>query len=449
MKAKLCFSILLALLLWTPYTGAGTLDDIVSCWRFDEGQGTIAYDSVGDNHGSILGPIWTTGQFGSALSFDDMDDYVEVQDDHSLRFTQYDSFSFCFWANPSAGGYVFSKLNAYPQSGIFGYALRWLSGTSKFQFMTQKSGVNNVFVDTSDNSAPAGSWYFVTAVYDKKDMIIYLNAELKGTNFFSYDTGSTSPDNNFAIGVRLLPSILEQYFGGMIDDMIVFKKALSAEEIQQLYLYGVNNIDFAVIQIKKALYEKVKALEKIDAALLQEWAAYENLEELLESGDYGGLQKSDIVHAMQQIHSSIKQEELSKKAIEKSIEKLLSSLSALGYGLQPPGSNWPPEVTIITPQNGDEFTPDETIEIEADALDYNGSVVMVEFYANGSKIAEDTDGSNGWTTSWHDHPEGTYSLTAKATDNEAATTTSAEVVIIVEEETPPIPPFPPIPPPIP
>ena len=201
--------------------------------------------------------------------------------------------------------------------------------------------------------------------------------------------------------------------------------------------------EIAALMIEKAIIENIKALERIDAALEKEQMAYEALEELLESGDYGDLKKSDIIHAMQQIHSSIQHEELSKKAIEKSIEKLLYSLSALGYGPQPPGSNWPPNVTITQPEDGAEFNPDDTIEIEADALDYDGSVVMVEFFANGNKIAEDTDGSDGWTTSWSDHPEGTYSLTATATDNETAVTTSAEVVITVDEEEPPPPPGPP------
>ena len=107
-------------------------------------------------------------------------------------------------------------------------------------------------------------------------------------------------------------------------------------------------------------------------------------------------------------------------------------------------------MTITKPQNGARFNPDQTIEIEADAWDYDGSVVMVEFFANGSKIGEDTDGSDGWTTSWSDHAEGTYSLTATATDNEGAATTSASVGISVAEEPPPPPgpgPGPPLPPP--
>ena len=86
----------------------------------------------------------------------------------------------------------------------------------------------------------------------------------------------------------------------------------------------------AVIRIKDAIAQKIKALEKVDAALTQKWRAYEAIEQLLESGDYGNLYKGDIVTAMQRIHSSIQHEEQSKKAIDRSIEKLKDALAALG-----------------------------------------------------------------------------------------------------------------------
>ena len=98
----------------------------------------------------------------------------------------------------------------------------------------------------------------------------------------------------------------------------------------------LTELELAVSRIEDAITEKVEALERIDAALEKEWAAYEALEELLETGDYGDLKKDDIVTAMQKIYSAIQHEELSKKALENSIKKLLYSLSALGYGPQPP-----------------------------------------------------------------------------------------------------------------
>jgi hypothetical protein len=210
----------------------------------------------------------------------------------------------------------------------------------------------------------------------------------------------------------------------------------------------VDPYDVAVTGIEDAIAEKLEALEKVNAAIEKEWAACDTLEELLEIGDYGDLSKGDIVTAMQQIQSSIQYQELSKKTLQKSIEKLLYSLSALGYGPQPPGSNWPPYVTITKPRDGTTFNPDQTIEIEVNAWDLDGSVVTVEFFADGSKIGEDNEGTDGWTMSWSEHPVGSYSLTAQATDDDGAATTSpaVEIMVVILPPPPPIPP-PPVPPP--
>jgi hypothetical protein len=94
--------------------------------------------------------------------------------------------------------------------------------------------------------------------------------------------------------------------------------------------------------------------------------------------------------------------------------------------------NQPPYVIITAPANGAHFGGEAiTIELEAHACDIDGTVVRVEFYADGSKIGADNDGSDGWGIVWPDCPQGSYKLTAKATDNLGATTSSTEIEIRV------------------
>jgi hypothetical protein len=57
----------------------------ISYWKFDEAGGTTAYDSVGQNHGTVYGAQWTAGQIDGALSFDGVNDYVEVSDDFFVQ----------------------------------------------------------------------------------------------------------------------------------------------------------------------------------------------------------------------------------------------------------------------------------------------------------------------------------------------------------------------------
>ena len=52
--------------------------NMVAHWTFDEGSGTIAYDSAGTNNGAVIGASWTAGWINDALSFDGLNDYVNV-----------------------------------------------------------------------------------------------------------------------------------------------------------------------------------------------------------------------------------------------------------------------------------------------------------------------------------------------------------------------------------
>jgi predicted outer membrane repeat protein len=219
---------------WGFTTGGEPNSHLVGWWKFDEGTAGTAYDSAGTNHGTVYGPNWTSGQINGALSFDGTDDYVEVADAPSLRFGQYDSFSMSFWARPLSSGYVLSKMRTSNcSSGIFGYQANWTA--SKFHLVIEKSCVQSVAVGTLEGAAPPESWYHVTCVYDNKDMAIYMNGQLHNSGTFNHNTGGTTPDKNLAIGARSYDSTITSHFGGVIDDVRIYNRALSEQEIQQLY----------------------------------------------------------------------------------------------------------------------------------------------------------------------------------------------------------------------
>ena len=94
-----------------------------------------------------------------------------------------------------------------------------------------------------------------------------------------------------------------------------------------------------------------------------------------------------------------------------------------------PVLNEPPHVLITVPADGTGFSLSQTVEIRAEAWDVDGVVVSVEFFANGEKIGEDIDGSDGWTLDWTVTSTEQQELIARATDNEGATTDSAPIAI--------------------
>ena len=87
-----------------------------------------------------------------------------------------------------------------------------------------------------------------------------------------------------------------------------------------------------------------------------------------------------------------------------------------------------PVVNIISPGVGSTFTAPANINITANASDPDGTVSKVEFFANGIKIGEKTTSPYAltWTAT-----QGSYNLTAIATDNLGAKKTSASVSITV------------------
>jgi hypothetical protein len=104
--------------------------------------------------------------------------------------------------------------------------------------------------------------------------------------------------------------------------------------------------------------------------------------------------------------------------------------------------NQPPEVEITYPEDGERLIvggiPPQTM-ILAEANDHDGTVVRVEFFDDGLKLGEDTDGSDGWNYLWQDYSLGWHVLTATAWDNEGLSGTSPPVNVEVWMPDPPPP----------
>jgi hypothetical protein len=93
-------------------------------------------------------------------------------------------------------------------------------------------------------------------------------------------------------------------------------------------------------------------------------------------------------------------------------------------------ANTLPTVSITSPLNNASVAAGSTITINANATDADGTISKVEFYSGTTLLGQDT--SSPYSFSWASVAAGTYSLTAKATDNAGATSVSTAVTIIVE-----------------
>src|SRR5690606_21255941 len=88
-----------------------------------------------------------------------------------------------------------------------------------------------------------------------------------------------------------------------------------------------------------------------------------------------------------------------------------------------PVVNQPPTVSLTAPANNTTYTAPASISITASASDADGTIAEVAFY-NGSTLLG-TATTSPYTYNWTGVTAGTYTLTARATDNSGAITTSA------------------------
>jgi len=215
------------------------LRGLVLWLKFNEGGGNIAYDSsFYNNHGTIYGATWTDGKFGKALSFDGVDDYVEVPDSESLRITG--DLTMIAW--------VYPELDVSAYQGICGkgmkgegfmavdtrygdYLLAWRQGDG-----------SNIYTHNFPNFFTLGEkWYFVAVVRDGNTLKAYRDGEFFDSLTFSYTVGATS--TNFYVGRR------EDgwYFNGLIDEVRIYNRALSEEEIKMLYYNKIGAVPSKII----------------------------------------------------------------------------------------------------------------------------------------------------------------------------------------------------------
>ena len=80
----------------------------------------------------------------------------------------------------------------------------------------------------------AGAWHHVAGVLDSRGMLLYMDGQLPGRNAEPFRMGSACP---LIIGAN--DNEPQRHFNGLIDEVMVFRRALSAEEIADLYRAGL------------------------------------------------------------------------------------------------------------------------------------------------------------------------------------------------------------------
>jgi hypothetical protein len=200
---------------------------LVAYWSFDEGSGNIAYDSSGNgNHGTIYGAKWTNGKSGTGLSFDGVDDYVFVSDSDSLDISK--AITLMAWVFPRARQAV-SDRDGIVIKGSAYYLTITPSGYVAVHFY----GLANPGYHVGTIVVPLKQWSLIATTYDSTTgkIRIYVNNALDKEISTSGIISTTA--YQLAIGSEWKGD--SRFFNGLIDEVRIYNRALSEEEIRYHY----------------------------------------------------------------------------------------------------------------------------------------------------------------------------------------------------------------------
>lgn len=199
---------------------------LVSWWP---GDGN-ANDIVGPNQGTLQnGATFASGLIDQAFSFDGTDDFVEVPNSPSLMITG--AFTVEFWFKLNAThDFSSSASPAFLSKGFFD-SIDLANNDGRLEV---RGPVPRPFSTT--NTWLAGVWYHVAITYDAIEYKIYVNGSQEGGILSSHSIlGNT---DNVAIGSipALLPGPVT--ISGLIDEMTIYNRALTASEVQAIFNAG-------------------------------------------------------------------------------------------------------------------------------------------------------------------------------------------------------------------
>jgi len=186
-------------------------------------------DSSGNElHGTIVGdPIFVDGPagYGTALDFDGDGDYVDCG--NSPMFDITDAITVAAWVNIRG---IAGEWRAVIAKGDNAWRISNYQSSQRMHFAFE-DGSRGWQAANSDSELPLNEWHHVCGTYDLQNGgRIYIDGVLDGTN---PDTGGITLDTyNLYIGNNSQNP--DRYWDGLIDEVMIYNRALSAGEVAYL-----------------------------------------------------------------------------------------------------------------------------------------------------------------------------------------------------------------------
>jgi len=223
---------------WTTITG------LVAHWKMNDNAATkTVADSYGGNTGTSVrntSDMTTNGLINSALSFNGTNDYVDSSIPWTLTKTS--TITYCAWVMPLTSAAKNKRfvdtVSSYGQFGV-GLECGWGSSPSNaLGIYAGKAGIGSVDIWHS-SAATIYHWYHVCGTFDGATQTLFIDGQYSTQKLYAAYVASTTPNTNgISIGAEKYGGNLYYLFNAVIDDVRIYNRVLSTNELSQIYNGG-------------------------------------------------------------------------------------------------------------------------------------------------------------------------------------------------------------------
>lgn len=233
-KALVCFVTVavMALVLSFPASAVGDMTDgLISYWSLEESGGPRSdahgANDLTDNNtvGSVSGKVGNAAMCQVANS-----EWLNITDNASFSVSKVSLSAWVYLT--SLPSYVASIVSKYGSAGAREYQIVYDNTLNRFRFVVSADGTTTTAA-TGSVSVSTGQWYHIVAWADTGEVGIKVNA---GTAATVPGSGIHNGSGDFAMcRPGSLPS---NYFDGYIDEVGLWDRVLTSEEVDWLYNSG-------------------------------------------------------------------------------------------------------------------------------------------------------------------------------------------------------------------
>jgi hypothetical protein len=230
---------LAAALLALAASGSSSAADtaLVGQWHLDEGRGATVSDSSGNNNNGTItgGAQWVQGRFGAGLDFDGQTGRVQILDNAAIEPSS--SLSVSAWVKSAGSPGLFRYVVAKGATGCIAASYGLYTGPNgglEF-YLSHRRGTAYTPSPDAGTGVWDGRWHMVVGTYDGATIRLFVDGNEVGSG--TARTGTIEylllDSNDLFIGDY--PGCVQHNFQGVIDEINIWSRALSAAEVQAAF----------------------------------------------------------------------------------------------------------------------------------------------------------------------------------------------------------------------